>query len=209
MARGLSIDGIPISQNINIELSDVTEEDRYNLMGHRPFTLWLTGLSGSGKSTLARVVEKFLVDTGIKAFVLDGDNLRHGLNRDLGFSQEDRTENIRRVAEVAGLMNDAGLVVITAFISPYREQRERARRIIGEGQFIEAFVDSSLELCESRDPKGLYRKARCGEIPCFTGVSDPYEPPLSPELTVSTNCSVEHSSRQILAHLAQTDFLPE
>lgn len=149
-------------------------------------TVWLTGLSGAGKSTLAFSLEKRLFDAGLVVYVLDGDNLRHGLSRDLGFSEDDRTENIRRVSEVAALMNDAGLIVITAFISPLRSDRAMAREVIGRGRFVEVHVATPLPVCETRDPKGLYRKARKGEIPEFTGISAPYETPEHPDIALST-----------------------
>ncbi|MHC4887031.1 MAG: sulfate adenylyltransferase subunit CysN [Planctomycetota bacterium] len=193
---------VPASTNIVREISLVTPEVRSDLLGQRPATLWLTGLSGSGKSTVAKAIECELVSQGRACFILDGDNVRHGLNRDLAFSADDRTENIRRVAEVAKLMNDAGLIVITAFISPYRRDRESARSIIGEDRFVEVFVDAPLEVCEDRDPKGLYRKARAGEITDFTGVSAPYEAPSSPELQVDTaNSTPEQLCEEIVAYL--------
>jgi adenylyl-sulfate kinase len=164
----------------------VTGEERAQLLGQRPATLWLTGLSGAGKSTIACALERRLLDRGHAAYVLDGDNVRHGLNRDLGFSPGDRSENIRRIAEVARLLNDAGLIVITAFISPYREDRETARSIIGEDAFLEVHVDTPLEVCEERDPKGMYKLARAGELPAFTGVSAPYELPLDPVCSIDT-----------------------
>lgn len=175
----------PVSTNINWEDTTVTPVERIQLFGHRPATLWLTGLSGSGKSTIAKALEKRLVEAGVKAFILDGDNIRHGLNKDLGFSPDDRCENIRRVAQVARLMNDAGVVVITAFISPYRDDRNSAREII-QDRFHEIFVDTPLEVCEQRDPKGLYKKVRAGEIHNFTGVDAPYEPPDAPEIHLKT-----------------------
>jgi len=162
-------------------------------LGQKPCTLWLTGLSGAGKSTVARALERRLTDQGRSCFVLDGDEVRNGLNRGLGFSAADRRENIRRCAEVARLMNEAGLIVITAFISPYRADRFMAREIVGEGHFLEVFVDAPLATCEERDVKGLYRKARAGEIPSFTGVSDPYEPPEAPELRVPTTTHLDAS----------------
>ncbi|MCX8052965.1 MAG: sulfate adenylyltransferase subunit CysN [Armatimonadetes bacterium] len=164
----------------------VTLRDREMALGQRPVTVWLTGLSASGKSTIAYALENKLVEEGRACYVLDGDNIRQGLNRDLGFSQADRSENIRRVAEVARLMNEAGLIVITSFISPFRADRANARNIIGEDRFIEVFVDTPIEICEQRDPKGLYVKARAGEIPDFTGISSPYEPPESPELRLES-----------------------
>jgi bifunctional enzyme CysN/CysC len=164
----------------------VTADDRARLLGQRPATLWLTGLSAAGKSTIAYALEQRLIAAGHACVVLDGDNLRHGLNRDLGFSPGDRAENIRRVAEVARLLNDAGLIVITAFISPYREDRARAGEIIGRERFVEVLVDAPLAECERRDPKGLYAKARAGEIAEFTGVSAPYEPPDAADLVLDT-----------------------
>ncbi len=176
----------PVSKNITWSISDVSRELRAKLMGHQAATLWLTGLSGSGKSTIGKALEKTLIDQDIKAYVLDGDNIRHGLNSNLGFSPEDRSENIRRIAEVAKLMNDAGLLVITSFISPYRADRAQAREIIGDDHFMEVFIDTPLEVCEQRDPKGLYKKARSGEIQGFTGIDAPYEAPLKPEITLPT-----------------------
>lgn len=172
----------PTSKNIRPEPSLVSTEQRLAVAGQQPVTLWMTGYSGSGKSTVAQALEKRLLEAGHLAYILDGDNLRHGLNRDLGFSSTDRAENIRRVAEVARLFNQAGVLVLTSFISPYRQDRELARAIIGEDRFLEIHVNTPLEICESRDPKGLYKKARSGEITQFTGISDPYEPPENPAL---------------------------
>jgi len=155
-------------------------------LNQRGATIWLTGFSGSGKSTIALQLEKELIEQGRLCYILDGDNVRHGLNRDLGFSMEDRKENIRRIAEVAALMNDAGMIVISSFISPYISDRAEAREVIGEQSFIEVFVDASIEVCEQRDPKGLYKKARTGEIQQFTGISDPYEVPQDAEMTINT-----------------------
>lgn len=176
----------PPARHLVPHVGKVTPEQRAGLLRQRPVTLWLTGLSGSGKSTFAFALEQRLFAAGHACTVLDGDNIRHGLNRDLGFSPEDRGENIRRVAEVARLFNDAGLVVITAFISPYRADREQAREIIGAERFLEAFVDAPLEECERRDPKGLYARARAGEIPEFTGISAPYESPEAPAMHLRT-----------------------
>ena len=165
--------------------------------------MWLTGLSGAGKSTLASALEKKLMAAGHMAYVLDGDNLRHHLNRDLGFSPADRRENIRRSAEVARLMNDAGLIVICAFISPLRSDREIARDIIGSGNFVETYVSTPCAVCEERDPKGLYKKARAGLIPEFTGVSAPYEVPLDPAMVLDTDeLSLEQACEQLLEHLS-------
>lgn len=163
----------------------VTAAQRQRLNRHEAAVIWFTGLSGSGKSTLANLLDVALWQRGVHSFVLDGDNLRHGLNRDLGFSAEDRRENIRRVGEVAALMAEAGLVVITAFISPYRRDRHTVRQLLPPGCFIETWLDCSLETCRQRDPKGLYRKAEAGEIKDFTGVSAPYEAPGAPEITLA------------------------
>lgn len=167
--------------------SHVTDEQRRRLLGHGPSTLWLTGLSGAGKSTLAYALEARLVSAGIAAYVLDGDNLRHGLNADLGFSPEDRSENIRRVGQVCRLLYDAGLVVISAFISPYRSDRDAVRSLHPDGGFVEVHVDASLAVCEQRDVKGLYARARAGDIPDFSGISAPYEAPEDPEIRVDTS----------------------
>ncbi|MEY4210531.1 MAG: adenylyl-sulfate kinase, partial [Pseudomonadota bacterium] len=174
-------------QNIVWHQGQITKIQRQSLLGETPSTLWLTGLSASGKSTLAYVLEHTLVNAGKPCYVLDGDNIRHGLNSGLGFSQQDRHENIRRISEVAKLMNDAGLIVITAFISPLREDRQMARAIIGEAYFKEVYVSTAIDVCESRDPKGLYAKARAGEVKEFTGISAPYEPPLNPDLVIDTS----------------------
>jgi adenylylsulfate kinase len=190
------------STNITWHAGHVGRADRERLLGQRGVTVWLTGLSGSGKSTIAVAAEAALVERGRLAYVLDGDNIRHGLNRNLGFSPEDRTENIRRIGEVAKLFTDAGLVVITSFISPYRSDRDAVRALMAEGDFVEVHVDATLETCESRDVKGLYKKARAGEIPEFTGISAPYEAPAHPELVLDTNAmSVEESVETLLRYL--------
>jgi adenylyl-sulfate kinase len=176
----------PAACNIFWNAGRVSQQDRQQQLGHRPATVWLTGLSGAGKSTIAYELELMLLTEKQPCCVLDGDNLRHHLNRDLGFSAEDRRENIRRAAEVARLMNEAGLIVITSFISPRRDDREMARAIIGEERFLEVHVSTSARVCESRDPKGLYAKARAGQIPDFTGVSSPYEPPEAPALELDS-----------------------
>lgn len=181
----------------------VAQEERCRQLGQRAATIWLTGLSGAGKSTLACAVEQRLMAQGHIAFVLDGDNLRHHLNRDLGFTARDRQENIRRSAEVAKLMNDAGLIVICAFISPLRADRELARQIIGADNFVEVYVSTPREVCEERDPKGLYQKARAGLIPEFTGISAPYEVPLEPALVLDTDqLTLEQSCARLCLHLA-------
>ena len=189
--------------NIVWHAGAVTRDDRQKLNGHRGCTIWLTGLSGSGKSTVAVDLEKALWARGVRSYILDGDNIRHGLNKNLGFSPTDRTENIRRIGEVAKLFTDAGMVAVTAFISPYRADRDQVRTLMQAGDFIEVFIDCPLEVCEQRDVKGLYQKARAGQIPEFTGISAPYEAPLQPELTVRTGSqSVEQSVKQILDYLA-------
>jgi len=187
--------------NVTRHSFEVTKEARAGLMGHPARVLWLTGLSGSGKSTIANLIDKKLFSTGLHSCVLDGDNVRHGLNKDLGFTEEDRVENIRRVAEVARLMVDAGLIVLVAFISPFQKDREFARSLFAPGEFIEAFVDTPPEVCERRDPKGLYKKARTGEIPNFTGVNAPYERPEHPELVVNGNGSAEEEADRIVNFL--------
>lgn len=186
----------------------VTAEDRARVTGHRGATVWLTGLSGSGKSTLSTCVERRLLDRKVLAYVLDGDNVRLGLNRDLGFSVKDREENIRRIGEVARLMTDAGLIVLTAFISPFRQDRARVREMFEEGSFFEVYVATSLEECEKRDPKGLYVRARKGEIRDFTGIDSPYEPPEAPELVVgNAGMSVEESAMRIVSMLKEHRIL--
>ena len=180
----------------------VTRADREQLNGHRGSIVWLTGLSGSGKSTIAVELEKRLWDRGMRAFILDGDNIRHGLNKNLGFSPADRTENIRRIGEVAKLFVEAGMVAITAFISPYRADRDQVRALVGREDFVEVFVDCPLDVCEQRDVKGLYEKARAGKIPEFTGISAPYEAPLRPEVTLRTHEQPpEASAAQVLDYL--------
>ena len=164
----------------------ISREDRESMHQHKSAVLWFTGLSGSGKSTLAHAVEEKLHSMGVSTFVLDGDNVRHGLCSDLGFSDQDRVENIRRVAEVAKLFSEAGVVTLTAFISPFREDRNAARKLMPHGDFLEIYCQCPLEICEQRDVKGLYKKARAGEIPFFTGIDSPYEAPEKPELAVET-----------------------
>ncbi|MFO7892345.1 MAG: adenylyl-sulfate kinase [Longimicrobiales bacterium] len=199
---------MPKSKNIYWEKGEITRGDRERFHGHKGAILWFTGLSGSGKSTLARAVEEKLFENGCHTYVLDGDNVRHGLNGDLGFSPEDRTENIRRIGQVAKLFVDAGSIVLTAFISPYREDRDANRAIMNDGEFVEVFVDAPLETCEERDPKGLYEKARSGEIANFTGIDAPYEEPLHPEVVVKTGeQTIEESVEQILDWLAANGYL--
>ncbi len=196
------------SKNLTWHEGQVTRDSREAQLGQRGCTIWLTGLSGSGKSTIAVAAEKALNDRGKLTYILDGDNIRHGLNSNLGFSPEDRSENIRRIGEVAKLFTDAGVIVFTSFISPYRTDRDRVREIMGEGDFLEVYVAASLETCEGRDVKGLYAKARKGEIPEFTGISAPYEEPEAPELVVDTNGrSVEESVAQLVEHLEKKGYL--
>ncbi|CAE6817648.1 putative adenylyl-sulfate kinase [Paraburkholderia aspalathi] len=177
---------------------EVTARDRMQMFRHKPVTIWLTGLSGAGKSTIAFALEQQLASLGHACYVLDGDNVRHGLASDLGFDKKDRRENIRRVAHVAQLMNDAGLIVIAALISPMHEDRAMAREIVGPGKFIETYLAASVDACARRDPKGLYAKARAGEIASFTGVSAPYEVPADPELKIDTAMSTPPES---VAHI--------
>ncbi len=198
----------PKSDHITWHSGTVTKEDRERLTGHKGVTLWFTGISCSGKSTLADEVQKRLFERGHLTYVLDGDNIRHGLNRDLGFSPEDRNENIRRIGEVARLFSDAGMINMVAFISPYRADRRRARALARDGEFIEIFCHCALEVCEQRDTKGLYRKARAGEIPEFTGISAPYEEPENPEIILHTDReSVQESVQSILAFLEERGII--
>ena len=187
----------------------VNREDREKLNGHKGATIWLTGLSGSGKSTIAVDLEKRLCERGVRTYILDGDNVRHGLNKNLGFSPEDRTENIRRIGEVAKLFTDAGLVAITAFISPYRADRDQVRALMKPGDFIEIHVDCPVEVCEQRDVKGLYKKARAGEIKEFTGISAPYEAPANAELTIKSHeLSVDAAVAKVVEYLGSKGLIP-
>jgi len=163
---------------------DITKVDRSKLKNQKPCVLWFTGLSGAGKSTIANALDKKLHEMGMHTYLLDGDNVRHGLSKDLGFTDEDRIENLRRVAEVSKLMVDAGLIVISAFISPFKSERQMARDLFSDGEFLEVFIDTPLEVAEQRDVKGLYKKARAGELKNFTGIDSPYEQPKSPELSL-------------------------
>jgi len=188
------------SPNVVAQHLTVSNADRERLMGQRGCVLWFTGLSGSGKSTLANALDAELHGRGIKTVLLDGDNVRHGLCGDLGFSAEDRHENLRRIAEVAKLMADGGLVVLTAFVSPFRSDRERARAVVGAQRFAEIYVDAPVDVCAQRDVKGLYAKAQAGLIADFTGVNSPYEAPIAPELTVSSGReSLAESTTHVLA----------
>ena len=174
------------STNIVWEKSLITRQDRETQNGHKSFVLWFTGLSGSGKSTLAHAVEKKLHEKGCRTFVLDGDNVRHGLSSNLSFSEDDRKENIRRIGEAAKLMTEAGIIVLTAFISPFRTDREMVRGLFPHAEFIEVYCNASLEVCERRDVKGLYKRARAGEIKNYTGIDSPYEAPINPEISVAS-----------------------
>lgn len=196
------------AKNIVWHHGKISKGDRASWMRQRGVVIWLTGFSGSGKSTIAVELEHALLDNGHNAFILDGDNIRHGLNKDLGFSPADRTENIRRIGEVAKLFCDANIITTAAFISPYRADRDRARGLLKEGEFIEVYVKCPVAVCEERDPKGLYKKAKAGEIPEFTGISAPYEEPLTPELTLDTSkLSVEDSVRTILSFLEEKGYV--
>jgi adenylylsulfate kinase len=194
--------------NIKWHHGKITKEDRAKLLNQKGATIWLTGLSGSGKSTIAVEIEHALIENKHQAYILDGDNIRHGLNKNLGFSPEDRTENIRRIGEVAKLFTEANIITIAAFVSPYREDRDNVRKLLGHGEFIEIYVKCSLEVCEERDTKGLYKKARAGEVKDFTGISAPYEEPLNPELTIdSSKLSVEEATRTILDYLEASGYV--
>ena len=186
VAAGMIRHNLRRAQNVHRQALSITRADRERLNGHKGKVIWFTGLSGSGKSTLANALEKELHAQGKRTYILDGDNIRQGLNKDLGFTDADRVENIRRVAEVAKLMMDAGLIVMTAFISPFRAEREMARELIGAENFIEVFVDTPLDVCEQRDPKGLYKKARSGQLPNMTGINSPYEPPAQPDMVINS-----------------------
>jgi adenylylsulfate kinase len=197
------------STNIVWHHSTVTRTARAHQRGHRSAILWFTGLSGAGKSTLANAVNSALFEQGLASYVLDGDNVRHGLCKDLGFSDADREENIRRIGEVAKLFVDAGVVVLTAFVSPFRADRDRARALVEAGDFIEIHCAAELGVCEQRDTKGLYAKARAGEIKEFTGISSPYEAPEHPELRIDTGSQdLESCVAQVLAHLEQAGLIP-
>jgi len=198
--------------NITWHEGHVTREERHRLLKQQGCTIWFTGLSGSGKSTIAYTLEHALVQHGHLAYVLDGDNIRHGLNKNLGFSAEDREENIRRIGEVAKLFADTGVITMTSFISPYRKDRDGVRALHDQGKlpFIEVFVNTPIETCEQRDPKGLYKKARAGQLKNFTGIDDPYEPPLKPELTLdATSTSPQEATVKLLNYLRERRLLGE
>ncbi len=196
------------STNVKWQDHAISQKDREALLKQKGVCLWFTGLSGSGKSTVAEAVEKKLYDMGYPSYILDGDNVRHGLNGDLGFSDEDRKENIRRIGEVSKLFTDAGLITLTAFISPFMDDRAQVRSILEKGRFIEVFVDCPLEVCEQRDVKGLYAKARSHEIKAFTGISSPYEAPEEPEIIVNTNKeSLEESAGIVIQYLIENHII--
>lgn len=186
----------------------VNKEERSSNKNQKPCILWFTGLSGSGKSTIANAVESKLVELNKHTYLLDGDNIRMGLNKGLSFSDEDRIENVRRIGEVSKLFVDAGTIVLTAFISPFQKERDTVRSLVEEGEFIEVFIDTPLEVCESRDPKGLYQKARRGEIPNFTGISSPYEAPINPEIhIINDKTSIDNVTKQIIEYMEKKGYL--
>ena len=189
--------------NIGWHEGHVTRQERESLLDQRGVMVWLTGLPSSGKSTIAFTAEHALVARGRLAYVLDGDNIRHGLNKNLGFSADDRGENIRRIGEVGKLFVDCGAVALTSFVSPYRADRDAVRDLMEDGEFLEVFVDTPVEICEQRDPKGLYAKARAGEIPNFTGISDPYESPENPELVIETASSTPEEAANTIIDMLQ------
>lgn len=197
-----------ITKNVMWHKAVVTKEDRNQLNQHRSAVIWFTGLSGSGKSTLANAVDLKLFQNKVRSYVLDGDNIRHGLNQGLGFSERDRKENIRRIGEVAKLFVDSGIITLTAFISPFQEDRDRVRQLFRNKEFIEVYVKCALEECERRDPKGLYKKARIGEIQHFTGISSPYEAPLNPEIIIDTeHVAVDEASTKIIDYLRRNKII--
>jgi adenylylsulfate kinase len=196
--------------NIVWHSTAVTKATRAALNGQRSCILWFTGYSGSGKSTTASALERRLAELGLHTYLLDGDNIRHGLNKELGFNDADRIENIRRIGEVSKLFVDAGLIVISAFISPFREERQMVRELVEDGEFFEVFMGTPLETCEQRDPKGLYKKARAGEIKNFTGIDSTYEPPVNPEVTLDTSSmTVEECVTRVIEHLNNAGILPQ
>ncbi|MCB0732179.1 MAG: adenylyl-sulfate kinase [Ignavibacteriae bacterium] len=198
-----------MNENIVWHNSKITSIDREKINKHKGVCIWFTGLSGSGKSTVANEVEYQLNKLGIHTYLLDGDNIRHGLNKNLDFSEEGRKENIRRIGEVAKLFVDAGIIVLTAFISPFKSDRFEVRELLGEGKFIEVFVDCDIETCELRDPKGLYKKARAGEIKDFTGINSPYEEPENPEIIINNrkNSDINFNANKIISYLSTKDII--
>ncbi|GAA4348780.1 adenylyl-sulfate kinase [Kangiella taiwanensis] len=197
-----------MSENIVWHQHNVSHQDRCQQKSQKPCVLWFTGLSGSGKSTVANAVEALLFKNNNHSYLLDGDNVRHGLNKDLSFNDEDRVENIRRIGEVAKLFADSGLIVLSAFISPFRTDRQQVRELLNEGEFIEVFVDTPLEVCEQRDPKGLYKKARAGDIQNFTGLDSPYETPESPEIHLQAGSKpVDELAQEVISYLKTHGFI--
>ncbi|EGR1510445.1 adenylyl-sulfate kinase [Vibrio vulnificus] len=196
-----------VSDDLVWHHSSVTHQERVRQKGQRPVVLWFTGLSGSGKSTIANALERRLLELNKHSYLLDGDNVRHGLNQDLGFNESDRVENIRRVAEVAHLFVDAGMIVLTAFISPFRRDRKLAKEKIGPDAFIEIYLDIPLTTCEQRDPKGLYKKARQGLLKNFTGIDSDYEAPLAPDIVIQSDMSIESAVDTIIAVLSKKAFI--
>jgi adenylylsulfate kinase len=197
------------SENIHWHKAAMTRARREEQNGHKSAAIWFTGLSASGKSTLAHAIEERLYEAGCRSYVFDGDNVRHGLNRDLGFSPEDRKENIRRIGEMVKLFLDAGVIAVTAFISPYRADRDWVRSLVGDEDFIEVYCDCGIEVCEGRDTKGIYKKARAGLIPEFTGVSAPYEPPERPEIRLDTaGRAVEACVETVMDYLRRRGVIP-
>lgn len=197
-----------VSTNIVWHSATITRADREKMNSHKSAVLWFTGLSGSGKSTLSHAVEDRLYKLGCRTYVLDGDNIRHGLCQDLGFSDADRTENIRRIGEVSKLLADSGVLTLSAFVSPFRSDRDAVRELLGEGDFIEIYCKCDLSVCEDRDVKGLYKKARAGEIPEFTGINSPYEEPLDPEVAVDTAAqTIEESVEQVINVLVERNII--
>ncbi|MFL7866147.1 adenylyl-sulfate kinase [Vibrio cincinnatiensis] len=201
-------DNDSVSDDIIWHNTTVTHDDRVELKQQRPVVLWFTGLSGSGKSTVANAVERKLLSLGKHSYLLDGDNVRHGLNKDLGFSDADRIENIRRIGEVAKLFVDSGAIALTAFISPFIADRQHVRDLLEDNQFLEVFVDTPLDVCEQRDPKGLYKKARAGEIKHFTGIDSEYQAPIKPEIHIETaNKSIEECAEQVIQYLIKQEYI--
>lgn len=196
------------TKNLVWHQSTIEQKNRIKLLNQNPFVLWFTGLSASGKSTIANIIDQKLYSLGYKTYLLDGDNIRHGLNKDLGFDEKSRVENIRRIGEVSRLFLDAGIIVITAFISPFMSDRQLVRALFNEGDFLEAFIDCSLEVCQKRDPKGMYKKARLGQIHNFTGISSPYEPPNNAEIYVKNDdLSPMEAAEQIIDFLITNNYI--
>ncbi len=199
-----------VPNNIVWNNNYITKEDRVKYLSYKPCILWFTGLSGSGKSTIANAVESKLYKMGTKTYLLDGDNIRHGLNKDLGFSEKDRTENIRRISEVAKLFVDSGTIVLAAFISPFQRDRKLARMLVNKDEFIEIFIDTSLKICKQRDPKGLYKKVEVGQIKNFTGIDSPYEVPTNPEIHLKTDeLTIEQASDKVINYLKSFNYLKD